>query len=70
MALDHFLMINYLGNQLQLNYWTFMHDYPAHHPLPPGAVTAAREALTCYVTGMFSQLLREIIERLRVSPLT
>ena len=39
-----------------------MHDYPAHHPLPPSAVTAAREALTCYVTGMFSQLSREVIE--------
>ena len=63
MALDHFLMINYYqGIQLQLNYWTFMHDYPAHHPLPLGAVTAAREALTCYVTGRFSQLLREIVE--------
>ena len=39
-----------------------MHDYPSHHRLPRGAVTAAREALTCYATGMFSQLLREIIE--------
>ena len=39
-----------------------MHDYPAHHRLPPAAVTAAREALTCYVTGMSSQLLRKIIE--------
>jgi hypothetical protein len=39
-----------------------MHDYPAHHSLPPGAVTAAREALTCHVMGMFSQLPREIIE--------
>ena len=39
-----------------------MHAYPAHHPLPPGAVTAAREALTCHVMGMFSQLSRETIE--------
>ena len=62
MALDYLLMINHQANQLQLNYWTFMHDYPAHHPLPPGAVTAAREALTCYVTGMLSQVLCEIIE--------
>ena len=39
-----------------------MHDYPAHHRLPLGAMTAAREALTCYATGMFSQVLREITE--------
>jgi len=39
-----------------------MHDYPAHRSLPPGAVTAAREALTCYIMGMFSQLQLEIIE--------
>ena len=61
-ALNYFLMINYQANQLQLNYWAFMYDYPAHRPLPPGAVTAAREALTCYVTGMLSQLRREIVE--------
>jgi hypothetical protein len=61
-ALDHLLMIKYQADQLQLNYWTFMHEYPAHHPLPPSAVTSAREALDFYVTGKFSQLPREIID--------
>ena len=67
MSLDYDLMINDQANQLQLNYWTFMHTYPAHHPLPPGAVTDARNALTCYITGMFPQLSCEIIECLTVS---
>ena len=61
MALNHFLIINISANRLQLDYWKFMHSYP-HCPLPPGAMTAAREALTCYVMRMFSGLPRSILE--------
>ena len=39
------------ANELQLNYWTFMRDFPVHSPLPPNAVTAARQALHCYIMG-------------------
>jgi len=38
---------------LQKDYWNYVRDFPSHITLPADTENAAREALVCYLTGVF-----------------
>ena len=45
---------------LHKDYWNFVRDFPSHVKLSQGAEDAAKEALLCYLTGKWQQVLSHL----------